>query len=91
MDLLAKRYASPYLILDDMIHLGQLHEFILEVAKITREEEEEKYKWEFYLHKVFDMSYQDFITKSKTTSETEISKDEVLDIVTNSQSLLSLF
>ena len=42
MDLLAKRYASPFLILDEFIRIGQFQEFINELAKTVSEEKKHK-------------------------------------------------
>ena len=52
MDLLAKRYADPFLMLDNFIRIGQLHEFSLEIMKTISEEQEQDIRWEFFLHKV---------------------------------------
>ena len=53
MDLLFRRYASPFLLLDEVIKNNRLSEFVAEVMK----SENERQTWEFYLHKVFDKSY----------------------------------
>ena len=45
MDLLFSKYASPYFLLDEMINLGRLSEFVYSVAEI----ENEKKLWEIYL------------------------------------------
>ena len=61
MDLLFKRYASPFSFVDGMIQSGRFHEFVVEFANtITREKEEER-NWEFFLHKVWEGTYQDFL------------------------------
>lgn len=93
MDLLSQRYASPFLLLDEFIHLEQLHDFFLEITDVMYQEKVEKYRWEYYLHKVFDKSYDDYI-KSITSEEQEsqsMDKDEIKGIVEDSQSLLGLF
>ena len=55
MDLLSQRYANPYLILDDFIRSKQLHEFATETMRIIAEEKTSKTRWEYYLHKVFEI------------------------------------
>lgn len=57
MDLLFRRYASPFALLDQMIRVGALGEFV----ELHNEEAREKATWEFFLHKVFDKSYQEFM------------------------------
>ena len=61
MDLLSQRYANPYLILDDFIRSKQLHEFATETMRIIAEEKTSKTRWEYYLHKVFDMTYEEYL------------------------------
>lgn len=82
MDLCFKRYASPFLFMDGMIQTGRLEEFVDEFAKTLEKEKEDQVNWDFYLHKVLDGSYNDFIkeleinkknqTMSKRTIETTI-------------------
>lgn len=70
MDLLFKRYAGPFLLLDEMIETGRLAEFVCEFVNIVNAETEEKSLWEFFLHKVFDKSYYEFVEETKHMSET---------------------
>ena len=71
MDLLFKRYASPYLLLDSMMAAGRLAEFVYELVGIVNRENEEKSMWELYLHKVFDKSYYEFVEETKQASRQE--------------------
>ena len=82
MDLLFKRYASPFSFMDGMIQSGRFCEFVVDFANTITKETEEKQNWEFFLHKVWDGSYQDFIadvennkknlTMTKRTIETTV-------------------
>lgn len=66
-------------ILDKMIQAGRLTEFIQEFVKIRNQELEDQTRWEFWLHKVFDMTFKDFLSKTEQAQETnEILPDEVL-------------
>lgn len=59
MDLLFKRYASPFILLDQAISLCNFSDL---VDQIFSEMNEEK-KWEFYLHKLHpedNRTYDDF-------------------------------
>ena len=69
MDLLFKRYASPFLLLDNLLLTNSLSEFIDDFLKFIGEEMKERSQWEFFLHKVYDKSWKDFI------DEIEISND----------------
>ena len=56
MDLLFKRYANPFLLLDNMITTGRFLEFILELIDIQNDEKIH----DVWIHKVFDKSFDDF-------------------------------
>ena len=56
MDLLFKRYASPFILLDNLILISSSSSFIDDLFKFINEEKGEQTNWEFFLHKVFDKS-----------------------------------
>ena len=60
MDLLFKRYASPFILLDNLILIGSSSSFIDDFINLINEEKEEQINWEFFLHKVFDKSWKEF-------------------------------
>ena len=60
MDLLFKRYASPFVLLDNMILISSSSSFIDDLFNLISKEKEEKIQWEFFLHKVFDKSWKEF-------------------------------
>lgn len=95
MDLLAQRYADPYIILDDFIRLEQLHEFSIEAMQLIAKERVQKSRWEFYLHKVWDMTFEEFVAAcengKKETEEVTMQKEEALQIIENSNSILEGF
>ncbi|MFI3173121.1 MAG: hypothetical protein R3Y58_12255 [Eubacteriales bacterium] len=84
MDLLFKRYASPYLLLDQVISTCGFSDFINQFVEAV---DEDKY-WEFYLHKLHpedNRTFDDFkkdvkkgigkernATKSKNMSNKDI-------------------
>lgn len=74
MDLLSQRYADPYLILDDFIRLQQLHGFLETIMQSIAEEKVQDIRWEYYLHKVWDMSFEEYIAacrqRSKASADT---------------------
>lgn len=59
--MLFKRYACPFDLMDEMIASCRFLDWICEFIQIQNEEETEKVQWEFFLHKVFDMTYQDYL------------------------------
>jgi hypothetical protein len=56
MDLLFKRYASPYLLLDEIIAMGAMRKFIDYLLNQHRED----LQWEYWLHKVQGMSFEEY-------------------------------
>ena len=92
MDLLSQRYASPFLMLDEFIRLNQLHEFICEVLNAMAEEKTHKARWEFYLAKVVDMSFEAYVELcEKGNQEEDISFDDIGDILASSKGMLEGF
>ena len=92
MDLLFKRYASPFSFIDGMIQTGRFYEFVIDFIKITNQEMEEKYDWDFFLHKVFDKSYQEFKEEIKINKENqEMSEDDIETTVQYSMNILNNF
>lgn len=92
MDLLAQRYASPYLILDDFIRLRQLHEFIVSILTRIAEEKVHDVRWDFWLHRVFNMTFEDFVRKCEEPDrETEINYTQIGGIISDSKTLLDGF
>ena len=69
MDLLFKRYASPFVLLDCLICTNSLSEFIDDLFKFINEEREENTQWEFFLHKVYNKSWKEFIDEINVSNE----------------------
>ena len=69
MDLLYQRYASPFSFIDGMILSGRFLEFVRSFWKNVHEEKNEEKSWEFYLHRVFEGSFEDFMEKQKNDAE----------------------
>ena len=57
MDLLFKRYASPFVLLDGLILTNSLKNFVDDFFDFINEDRE----WEFFLHKVYDKSWNEFV------------------------------
>lgn len=93
MDLLSQRYASPFLILDEFIRLHQLHDFTLEIFQIISEEKVHEARWEYYLHKVFDMTFEEYVRRCEQpqAQEGNMSHEEIGNVINESKKMLEGF
>ena len=92
MDLLFKRYASPFLFMGEMIRTVRFEEFVTEFVKTINEENEETTSWEFFLHKVQEGSYKDFVDEMKNDKENQKMTEETKEsIVHNALNILNNF
>jgi len=92
MDLLFKRYASPFPFLDGMLNTGRFFDFICEFWKIHIEETDDKKTWEFYLHRVENKSFNDFVEGLKIDKENQEMTPETMEAtVKNSLEILGSF
>ena len=92
MDLLFKRYASPFLFLDGYISTCRFCEFIDEFAKKVISEREEDVNWEFYLHKVHEGTFKEFVDEIKINKENaEMTKADIETTVKESLNILKSF
>lgn len=87
MDLLSKRYSSPFLILDEMIAQGQFYEFVIEVNKIQHEEE----LWDIWTHKIFDKGFEEWKKTLNIPQEVEKSDFNAKATIKNSMDILNGF
>ena len=69
MDLLFSRYASPFVLLDTFLLTNSLSDFIDDMFKLINEERKEKTQWEFFLHKVYDKTWKEFIDEINISNE----------------------
>lgn len=69
MDLLFHKYASPFLLLDGYIRTNRFCEFIDEFMKLH----DEDIKWEYFMHKIFDRSWNEF---SQTVDEDMMKQEQ---------------
>ena len=69
MDLLFSRYASPFVLLDTLILTNSTSDFIGDMFKFINEEKEEQAQWEFFLHKVYEKSWKEFLDEINISNE----------------------
>lgn len=87
MDLLFRRYASPYLLIDEMILAGMFSDFITQLAEYDAEQD----LWEFFLHKVDGQSFNDWKVSLGTEQSNHMSDDQIETIINDSYFILNNF
>ena len=89
MDLLFKRYASPFLLIDQLILTNGLDKFIDDLFKFMGEEKQEQIKWEFFLHKIYDKSWKEFCNEIEVSNvENDV---DIVETLNNSKNILNNF
>ena len=88
MDLLFKRYASPFLLIDNLIISNRFFDFVKELIDFNNDEE----IYNLWLHKVFDKSYSEFRSEILENSKiTNISDQDIETTVKDSLDILNSF
>ena len=88
MDLLFKRYADPFSLLNGYIQTSRFCEFI----NVLCEQKIEDDRWELYLHKVWDKSFAEFNESLNVTqAQVQMSEFEVETTVKKSMDILGNF
>ena len=64
-------------LLDRMIHAQRLTEFVQEVLRLHNNELLDKARWDYWLHRVYEMSFKDYIAQVDGTDE-EVPSDEAM-------------
>jgi len=85
MDLLFSKYASPFILLDEMISCGRFFDFVLEFIDFENERQE----YEFWLHRVFDKSFDEF--KKAIEPKKEVPVENLETTIKDSKDILSSF
>lgn len=92
MDLLFQRYASPFLFIDGMIQTGRFFEFVTDFIRTTNQEKEDQLDWEFWLHKVWDGTFEEFKRSIEVNKENQnMSEHTIETTVNNSLDILKNF
>lgn len=88
MDLLFNRYADPFSLLDGYILTSRMSEFVLAFLKQKKEDD----KWQFFLHKVWNKSWDDFCRDSQTSQgERGMTEEEIKATYMESVNILGNF
>ena len=92
MDQLFKRYADPFPFMDGMIQTGRFCYFVRSFWQEIHKEEEEKTMWDFYIHRVFEGSFDDFRAGIKNDQANQsMSEDDMEATIKYSMYLLNNF
>ena len=75
MDLLFKRYADPFSLVDGYIQTSRFCAFI----DMFVEQKIEDDRWEYFLHKVWDKSYGDFCKALQETQNLQTMSEETIE------------
>lgn len=86
MDLIFKRYSSPFVFLDALISGDRFSQGISEIWDFADEDKE----WEFYLHRFIDKSFDAF-KASLCKKPSEMKADDFETTINNSKSILQGF
>ncbi len=88
MDLLFRRYASPFSLLDGYIQTSRMCDFIHAFVEQKTADD----RWEYFLHKVWDKSYDEFCKALQTTQDLqEMSEDDIEATIKKSMDILGNF
>lgn len=88
MDLLFKRYADPFSLITGYIRTCRFQEFI----RTFIEQKTEDDKWEFYLHRVWGKSYEQYCEELKNShANKKMSEDDMEATVKESMNILGNF
>lgn len=88
MDLLFKRYASPFLLVDQMLLIGEFNRFISEIYDYAEEEK----IWDYFLHKVYGKSFDEFKLSLQQQSQVfDISNKQIETTINESFEIMENF
>ena len=75
MDLLFTRYADPFSFMDGCIATARFSDFIDMVSQQQMEDN----RWEFFLHKVWDKSYDEFRSEMQVSQDLQRMSDDAME------------
>ena len=88
MDLLFKRYASPFLLIDQVILVGQFADFVVQLV----EQDADDSLWDFFLHKVNGQSFNDWkSTLDLPQQSSKVTEEQIGATINSSFNILNSF
>ena len=92
MDQLYQRYADPFSFITGMIQTGRFNEFVDKFIEKVGKDREDKLDWEFYLHKVWEGTFEEFKREIEINKENQrMSKRTIETTVQDSMDILNNF
>ena len=86
--MLYQRYSNPLTLLEQMLSCNRLAEFIDSAIGFRYEEIQEKTQWEYYLHRVYDMSFESFVKQYEPIEPVKVDMEQVETTVKASMDIL---
>ncbi len=86
--MLYQRYGSPLALLDQMLSCGRLAEYVDEVINFRNTENQEKTQWEYYLHRVYDKTFDEFVKACEPVKPVTVDMKQIETTVKNSFDIL---
>ena len=78
--------------MDGMIQTDRFYEFVSSFVDVTMKDKEEDINWEFFLHKVHEGSFNDFMEEIETNKQNQkLSKNTIETTVKHSMNILNNF
>lgn len=87
MDLLFSKYASPFVLIDELLSNGDFFDWVIEFINA----ENDRQIWEMWLHKIFDKSFEEFRNSIIETQPDEMDKEQLETTFNHSKSILNDF
>lgn len=78
-------------LISHMIRTGRLTEFVRELVNIRNEELDERTSWEYWLHKDFERSFNEFQEALESSKKAaNVTEEQLADIVRQSRNIASM-
>lgn len=87
MDLLFHRYASPFLLIDQMLLIGRFSDFVAQVDELNADDR----LWEFFVNKVEGQTFSEWKASLNTKQNQETTETEIKVTVNESFNILNGF
>ena len=87
MDLLFSKYASPQILIDQLISNGDFFEWVIEFINA----ENDRQTWEVWLHRIFDKSFDEFRNSVRRNQPDQMDDEQLETTISNSKSILNGF
>ncbi len=92
MDRLFSKYACPFPFIDGMIRTGRFESFVDDFMRQQFEDENEQKTWEFFLHRVFEGSFEDFKQQlAENKANQTMTASEIETAINHTNSILKTF